>query len=169
MSVNEGALSREELVENQARNQPRVPARIGQLSFKYTDPAVNVTTEQRTVEHETIDGQVVTQTLGRKADQISIEGVVADYELEYIDSLVSEGVIEVRTDRWSGTVVVQSTNTTFKRAKASDFSWLYDATIECLEVDELPPQEELIQSFGVGSNQFEDIDTTDDTTGLDEE
>ena len=153
--------SREEIVQENVRSQPRIPARIGTLNFSFSDPAINVTTEQRTVEHETIDDQVIVQTLGRKPDRVSIEGVVRDYELDTIDRLTQTGVVELRTDRWSGDVVVKSTDTSFKRAKSSDNSWLYDATLECLEVDELPPQQELVDVFGAqesrvrGTKDFE--------------
>lgn len=114
----------------------RVPARIGTLEMVYQDPAVSVTTEQRVVEHETIDDNVVIQTLGRKPDQISIEGVVTDRELVVVDGLTTLGIVSLRTERWKGKVVVKSTSTDFKRAKTEDGDWLYDATIECVEVNE---------------------------------
>lgn len=114
----------------------RRPARIEQLEFTYADPAVSVTTEQRTVEHETIDDQIVVQALGRKPDQVSIEGVVPTYELRTIDDLTTLGVVELRTARWNGDVIVKSTSSDFKRAKNKMGMWLYDVTIECLEVDE---------------------------------
>lgn len=123
----------------------REPARIGFLYFTYADPAVNVDTEQRTVEHETIDDTIVVQTIGRNPDSISIDGVVTEWELDTIDDLTKQGVIELRTERWSGDVIVQSTSTTFKRAKNEYGYWLYDATIECIEVDEQTPLEELIE------------------------
>lgn len=124
----------------------RDPARIGYLYFTYGDPAVDVTTEQRTVEHETIDDQIVVQSLGRKPDQVSVEGVVPDFELDDIDKLTESGILELRTERWKGDVIVQSTNTTFNRARTKDGNWLYDATIECLEVEEEKPVDQVIQS-----------------------
>lgn len=123
----------------------RDPARIGFLWLTYSDPAVNVTTEQRTVEHETIDNQIVVQSMGRKPDQITVDGVVTDYEAPIIDGLTTKGVIELRTNRWDGDVIVQSTSTDFKRAKTEAGNWLYDVTIECLEVDELSAIEELVE------------------------
>lgn len=123
----------------------RNPARIGFLFFKYADPAVNVTAEQRTVEQETIDDKVVVQTMGRKPDSITVEGVVADYEVDEIDDLTKKGVIELRTERWEGDVLVKSTDTSFKRARNKDGDWLYDATINCLEASEKSAFEELVQ------------------------
>lgn len=114
----------------------RIPARIGTLEFTYADPSVSVTTEQRTVEHETLDDDIVVQTMGRLPDQISVEGVVTEDELFLIDNLTESGVIELRTERWKGNIVVKSTSTDFKRAKAEKGKWLYDATIECIEVEE---------------------------------
>lgn len=135
----------------------RDPARIGLLYFIYADPAVNVTTEQRTVEHETIDDTIVVQTLGRKPDSISVEGVVTDSELNTVDDLTANGVIELRTDRWSGDVIVTSTSTSFKRAKTKNGSWLYDATIECIEVDEFSALEDILGSGIATGNYGEDF------------
>lgn len=114
----------------------RDPARIGLIEFRYADPSVNVTTEQRTVEHETIDDEIVVQVLGRKPDQITITGTVADYELAFIDDLTTKGVVNIRTERWTGNVIVKSTSTDFKRAKNEEGNWLYDATLNCIEVEE---------------------------------
>lgn len=114
----------------------RDPARIEFLEFTYADPAVSVTTEQRTVEHETIDDQIIVQALGRKPDQVSIEGVVPNYELRTLDDLTTQGVVELRTARWEGDIIVKSVSTDFKRAKNQNGSWLYDVTIDAVEVDE---------------------------------
>jgi len=123
----------------------REPARIGYLYFTYADPAVNVTTEQRTVEHETIDDQIVVQALGRKPDQITIDGNVADYELSIVDDLTKLGVVSLRTERWTGDVIVQSTSTNFMRAKTDSGDWLYEVDISCIEVDEQLPYEERVE------------------------
>lgn len=114
----------------------RIPARIGALEFTYEDPAVNITTEQRTVEHETLDNDIVVQTLGRKPDQISIDGTVTESELFVVDNLVRNGVLQLRTERWKGKIIVKSASTDFRRAKSKEGQWLYDATIECVEVEE---------------------------------
>lgn len=111
----------------------RVPARIGQLYFKYSDPSVDVVAEANTVEHETINDTIVVQTMGRKADQVTINAIVSDIETELLDFLVATGPISLRSSRWSGTVIVQSVDTTFRREKDKDDEWLYDATITCLE------------------------------------
>lgn len=122
----------------------RKPARISNIWFTYSDPGVDVSTEQRTVEHETIDNQTVVQVIGRKPDQVTVNADVPSRELPLIDKLTTAGVIELRTERWSGDVIVKSTSTNFQRAKNHEGQWLYEATIECLEVDELSGLEELI-------------------------
>lgn len=111
----------------------RVPARILQINFKYDDPAVNVTREQNTVEHETIDDQIVVQTLGEQAAQITVNAIVTEYETAFVDYLTAAGPVSLRTERFSGTVVVTSVDTEYRREKDAEGSWLYDATIECLE------------------------------------
>lgn len=118
----------------------RTPARIGLLWFKYENPTVNVSTESITKEHETIDDSIVVQQLGRKADSITIDATVAEYETGFVDSLVDSGVVSLRTERWSGEVIVQSTNTNFMRAVDPDGEWLYSTTIKCLEVNEATGQ-----------------------------
>jgi hypothetical protein len=114
----------------------RTPARIGTLYFKYEDPAVDVTAEARTVEQETIDDDIVVQSLGRRADMVTIEAIVADYECEILDDLTKQGPVSLRTERWKGDVLVRSTDTSFMRAKDDEGAWLHEATIECIEVDE---------------------------------
>jgi len=131
----------------------RTPARIAQLEFTYADPAVDVTTEQRTVEHETVDDRIVVQTLGRKPDQIKIDGVVPAYELDEIDALTELGVTSLRTQRWEGDVIIKSTNTTFKRARAKTGDWLYDVSITCIEVDD---RTEAIEEAGASSSSEEE-------------
>lgn len=113
----------------------RVPARIGLLYFKYKDPDVDVATEQRTIEQETIDDTIVVQTMGRRADEITVNATVADWETYIVDNLTELGVVSLRTERWKGDVVVTSTDTTFMRAKDQEGAWLHEATIECLEVE----------------------------------
>lgn len=113
----------------------RQPARIGFLFFKYEVPEVNVTTEANTVEHQTIDDTVIVQQLGSQPDAITINAVVAEWETEIVDLLTEVGVISLRTERWSGDVIVESTDTTFMRAVDKDNQWLHDATISCLEVN----------------------------------
>lgn len=116
--------------------EQRTPARIGTLQFKYQDPSVDVDAEARTVEHETIDDSIVVQTLGRRPDGITINATVADYELDVVDDLTKKGIISLRTERWSGSVIVESTTTSFMRAIDADGAWLHEATINCLEVSE---------------------------------
>lgn len=128
----------------------RIPARIGLLFFKYEDPDVTVDTASRTVNQETIDGSIVVQQFGREPDSITVDTIVADHELQFIDDLVKQGVISLRTNRWSGDVIVENTNSTFMRAKDDDQNWLHEVTIECLEVEEGLEDEGAVGGGGVG-------------------
>lgn len=117
------------------------PARIGTLYFKYTVPDVEVTAESRTKEHEIIEGantddSIVVQQLGRRPDGITVTTTVADYETGMVDDLTKMGEMSLRTFRWSGTVIVESTTTRPLNALDKDGDWLYEVTIECIEVEE---------------------------------
>lgn len=128
----------------------RAQARIGPLSFppEYSDPAVEIDTESRTVEHETMDDNVIIQTLGRRPHQIRISGVLPEDMLPTLDSLVEQGEMTVRTERWEGVAVARSTSTTFMRAKDKDNRWLYEVQITLLEIE---------QETELGSGDFFDI------------
>lgn len=123
----------------------RTPARIAQLYFKYSDPNVSVGAEANTVEHETIDDTIVVQQLGRRAERITVDGVVAEPEAGFIDLLPTFGIVSLRTERWSGDVIVRSTNSDPMQAVDNDGEWLYDVTIECIEVEEGAPS--LVEEF----------------------
>lgn len=122
----------------------KVNARIGILFFKYRDPDVSVDTESRTVEQETIDDTIIVQKLGRRADNITINSVVADYETKYIDQLTDVGIVSLRTERWNGDIIVRSTTTDPMRGKDGDSNWLHNVTIEAIEVEEFNAHEEAI-------------------------
>jgi len=113
----------------------RVPARIAFIYFKYEYPTVDVTNESNTVEHETIDDRTVIQQLGEKPPQVTVDGVVAQWEAEFCEWLTSIGKVTLRTPRWSGTVIVESVDTTAMNAIDEDDSWLYEVSISCLGVD----------------------------------
>lgn len=115
----------------------RIPARIGVLFFKYDDPAVDVVSESRTTEQETIDDSIVVQQLGSRADQITLTAVVSEYETPVIHMLPELGILSLRTNTWSGDVIVNDTNTSYRREYDADGAWLYDATITCTEVSKL--------------------------------
>lgn len=116
----------------------RVQARFGPLIFppEYSDPSVEVDTEAETVEKTTLNDNVIVQTMGRRPDQIRVSGVLPEEMLPTLDSLVESGEITVRTERWEGIAVVQSTSTTFMRAKDKEHRWLYEVQISLLEVEE---------------------------------
>jgi len=114
----------------------RTPARIGSLFFKYDDPDVDVRSEANTVEHETIDDEIVVQVMGRRADRITVTTVVADYETYMLDDLVKLGTTTLRTERWQGDVLVESVSSTARRQRDTEGRWLHEAQINCIEVEE---------------------------------
>ena len=144
-----------------AEGYGRQPARIGELEFTYADPAVTVTTEQSTVEHETIDDQIVVQALGRKPDQVLVEGNVIDSELQIVDELTRLGIVELRTERWTGEVIVKSTETNFERARTKTGNWLYSFTLTCLEVDEPRPSRKTLSKYNPNVEYVEPRDRVD--------
>lgn len=113
----------------------RTPARIGTVDFKFDDPAVSVTAESNIVEQETINDKVVVQKIGTLADQISIEGVVTEAQAKKLDRITEVPVVNIRTQRWSGDVQVESVDSSYRREVDREQNWLYDVTIEALEVN----------------------------------
>lgn len=135
-----------------------VPARIGQLFFKYDDPDVSVDTEQQTVEHDTIDDNLVVQSLGRVPDQITVETHVATYETDIIDDLTKQGIVSLRTTEWKGDVIVRSTTRDPELGIDADQESIYRTTIECIEVDETVPGNTVDRGGGATPQRPENID-----------
>jgi hypothetical protein len=123
----------------------RTPARIGPVRFaRFGDPAkqpfshptVNVDTEAATVTHQTLNDRAVVQTFGSKPDQISIEGVAPERDVTQIDNLVETGAVTLRSERFQGKVIVESTSTDYRRERTNEGEWLVDFTISAVEVSE---------------------------------
>lgn len=81
------------------------------ITLKYDQPDIDVSTSARFVEHQTIDGPVIRQRLGRGLVEIDIAGVCTTPEANVIDSLTQEDVITLLSDRFEGLVQVSSTST----------------------------------------------------------
>lgn len=140
----------------------RTDARIEDIEFKYSKPLVSVDTGTNDVEHETIDDEIVVQILGRIADRITVEGLVTSNQVAKIDNLVKTGLVEVRTERWAGDAVCTSTSTSFHGGYDTDDDWLYNYTIDLIEVDET----EILSggSGGFGGFDVEQYFPSPDTT-----
>jgi len=122
----------------------RTAARIGNLEFheRFDDPVVDVDTEANTTEKTTIDDTIIVQSLGRRADRITVEGIIPENQVVVVDELVEQDQVTVRTHRWSGQAIVLSTSCNYTQTYDSyehpEFGqqWLYEFTIDIIEVDE---------------------------------
>lgn len=134
---------------------------VGPLTFHddFRNPIVDVTREANTVEHETINDGYVVQFIGRKPPSITIEGVIYDAQVEAADSLIGQGPIPVKTERWTGIGIPQSVSTPFRReVDPGTGQWTYDITIDMIGVVDYIPS-------GGATNLpmlTEDIDTDED-------
>lgn len=124
----------------------RMTARVGDLEFtdRYGDPTVDVTTQANSVEHDVLNDEIIVQYMGRRADRVSIDGIIYEDDVQTLDTLVDDGEVSVRTQRWSGTGIVEQTRATYTHsydiAPESDVrsEWLYEVTIDLVEVEEIP-------------------------------
>lgn len=124
----------------------RTVARVGDLEFpdRYGDPTVDVTTEANTVEKQTVTDDIVVQHLGRRADRITIDGIILEDDVYYLDKLVESGEVSIRTHRWAGDAIVMETSSNYTHsydiAPPSDVAseWVYEVRIDLVETDEIP-------------------------------
>jgi len=137
VSAGEAAQTTDPVTEQKLRGPPseRTPARVGTVDFKFDDPAVEVTSEANVVEQETINDTVVVQQLGTRADQITITGVVTEAQAKKLDRAPEQSLVNIRTQRWTGDVHVESVSTAYRREVDREQNALYDVTIEALEVN----------------------------------
>jgi len=125
---------------------PRTVARIGDLVFtnRYSNPNVDVDMSTNIVEKNTITDEQVIQNLGKKADRIHIDGIIPESQIKEFDDLISGGVTTVRTHRWSGTAMVESTSADQVQgydpvlSDEDQSAWLYSVRIDLIEVEEVP-------------------------------
>lgn len=112
-------------------------ASVGPLTFDddFADPLVDVDRENNTVSHETVNDDYIIQVMGRKPPSISVEGVIYEEQLPLADMLPAEGVVEVRTERFTGMAVVEAVSTPFRReSDPGTGRWVHDITIDMLAV-----------------------------------
>lgn len=128
----------------------RPQVRVGNISFKYSQPNVSVSSKARYVEHEVIGDTVVRQKMGNSPDNISIDGVCTAEEANQIDQLTFEEEVTVVSNRWEGVAQVASTNTDpFDDGGAidPDGEWTHNFSIELVGVPDktnLTPWEDLL-------------------------
>jgi hypothetical protein len=81
------------------------------VTLLYDQPNVSVSTTNRFVEHETIDGPVIRQKIGRGQKTISLEGVCTTPEATLLDNFINEDQIFVKSHRYEGEVTIESVST----------------------------------------------------------
>lgn len=140
----------------------RTRARIGDLQFhsRYPDPIVDVDTEAITVEKDTINDEIIVQHLGRRADRLTVSGIINEDQVWLFDELVQGGEVFVRTHRWTGSAIVVSATSDYTQSydaviddrDPGDSPWLYEVEIELVEVEEVPNV-----ATGTGQQSFVDL------------
>lgn len=126
--------------------QGRRPVRLADVgagqdsAFAYEQPDISVDHQARTVNHELIgsDPSVVIQHMGRRPPEINVIGVCYRSEANAIDDLTTAtGEPEsLRSERYSGDVVVVQTETDPRREKdAATGRWLYDFRVNCIGLE----------------------------------
>lgn len=130
---------REEEYDASAVKGGQTPAKIGGIdglvfNDEFAQPTVDLALGKQTTTHETLGEESVTQVFGRKADRVSLQGVVTADQLGSVRALnlPSSGPHTVRTEEWSGTATIKSIDITQRREKYEG-DWLYDVAIEMVE------------------------------------
>jgi hypothetical protein len=77
----------------------------------YDQPNISVSTSNRFVEHETVDGPIVRQKLGRGKVTINVDGVCTTPEAALLDNLVNEDQVRLVSNRFSGNTSIQGIST----------------------------------------------------------
>lgn len=82
------------------------------IELTYQFPMVDTSSNSRTVEHEPIGEPTVIDHMGESAQEITAQGHCYRDEANQIDNLTSVGRVEIITDRWRGTAMVDQAETT---------------------------------------------------------
>lgn len=83
-----------------------------QIELTYQFPMVDTSSSSRTVTHEPIGEPTVVDHLGESAQEITARGHCYRDEANRIDNLSEGGRVQIITDRWRGTAVVDQAETT---------------------------------------------------------
>jgi len=77
----------------------------------YDQPNISVATSNRFVEHETVDGPIVRQKLGRGKVTINVDGVCTTPEAALLDNLVNEDQVRLVSNRFAGNTSIEGIST----------------------------------------------------------
>lgn len=81
------------------------------VQLLYDQPNISVSAKTRFVEHETVDGAIIRQKLGKGNTGVEMEGVCTTPEANLLDNLFNEDRIFIKSNRFTGNVTVESTST----------------------------------------------------------
>jgi hypothetical protein len=108
------------------------------IKFLYDQPNVSVSTTNRFVEHETVDGPVIRQKVGPGKKNITIEGVCTTAEAVLLDNFVNEKEIYVESHRYEGEVSIQGASSSPLEdggAMNLDGKFTHDFSLELTEIE----------------------------------
>jgi hypothetical protein len=108
------------------------------VKFIYDQPNVSVGTTNRFVEHETVDGPVIRQKVGRGKKSITLEGVCTTPEATLLDNFVNEDMIYVKSHRYEGNVSIEGISTSPLSdggAMNLDGKFTHDFSLELVEIE----------------------------------
>lgn len=109
------------------------------VKFIYDQPNVSVSTTNRFVEHETVDGPVIRQKVGTGKRNITLEGVCTTAEASLLDNFVNENQIYVKSNRYEGNVSIRGISTKPLEdggAMNLDGQYTHDFALELTEIEQ---------------------------------
>lgn len=109
---------------------------VGDITFdlygQRTQPDIDVSSGQQTVEKEVIDGPNVVQALGSEAEKVTIICECDQETANRVDNLDEEPAVPVRSDRANGTYIPKESSTS-KLRTTQEYGPVYRARIELIE------------------------------------
>lgn len=113
------------------------------VELEYEYPMIDTSSDSRTVEHEPIGGETVVQHLGANAQTLTFRGGAYLDEANFLDGLPEQGVVSIRSHRWSGDAVVDSVSTSATGEgggeRAGVANRVYEYTLDLIEIDGQAP------------------------------
>lgn len=114
------------------------------IQLTYQFPMVNTSSNSRTVKHEPIGEPTVVDHMGDSAQEITAKGHCYRDEANQIDNLTSDGRIQIITDRWRGTAIVDQATTDARGSGGGHRNGvaenrLFDYRIDLLEIEGSAP------------------------------
>ena len=129
-------LDRQDELEERLPIKLRYQSGFDFITFTYHLSA-SVRARSRTVEHEIVGGDTITQLMGQKPTEIELSGHVTEEEVQELEEEVKEdNVLTLETEVWEGEVVLESVRAEpiSDTGGAHDGNWIYQATIVTREV-----------------------------------